>query len=143
LSDETKEKKPRRPNLTEGEKAQLLLMVGQGHKKGDIARHFQITERGVYRYISELKKMAALPDVKTGEAAADIPNPKQVVIQKAYPALHDGLDCTTDPYKRGNLAIRALQGVGEFQPDNQVNINTLIQNMPPEYRERYLVTTED
>jgi DNA-binding CsgD family transcriptional regulator len=144
MTEETVEpKKKRRPNLTEGEKAQLILMKSQGHKIKDIAAHFGIGARGVSHHIAALKRKAGYKDAAHTEKL-ELPNPKQIVQKKAYQAVEAGLDCVDDPYKRGNLGVRVLQGTGEFQPDGGgVNVLTLINTMPPEYRERYLVKAED
>ena len=63
---------------------------------------------------------------------------------KAVRALEDGLDCTDNPYKRGNLGVSTLRGLGVFNDESlHVHVNQLINACPPEWRERYGLVTND
>jgi len=57
--------------------------------------------------------------------------------------LESGLDCTDNPYKAGNLGVSVLKGLGVFNDDGvHVHVNQLFDSIPPEWRERYLVTND-
>ena len=63
---------------------------------------------------------------------------------KAVRAVEDGLDCEDNPYKRGNLGATVLKGLGVFNDESvHLHINQLINSVPEEWRDRYLVSSED
>lgn len=132
----------RRSPLSEGERAELLLMKMNGHTIPSIAERFGITERTVYRYVNLVKEQAKFEDVaktKPRELGGD---PKQVITRKAFIAVEAGLDCEDDPYKRGNLGATVLKGVGEFQGDTTVNVNQVFANIPPEFKQFFVTGDE-
>ena len=62
---------------------------------------------------------------------------------KAVRAVENGLDCGDNPYKAGNLGVSVLKGLGVFNDDSvHVHVNQLFDSIPPEWRERYLVTND-
>jgi len=63
---------------------------------------------------------------------------------KAVLAVENGLDCTENPYRRGNLGVSVLKGLGVFNDDGvHVHMNQLINSVPAEWRDRYIVSSED
>ena len=58
---------------------------------------------------------------------------------RAIEAVRAGLDDSFDNYKRASIGVRALQGIGEFKPDQvAVNILQTFANVPAEMRHRYI-----
>ena len=54
-----------------------------------------------------------------------------------------GLDDETDNFQRGRIGISYLKGVGDLEPDrSQINVNNFLAAIPPEFRDRYVVTLE-
>jgi hypothetical protein len=127
-------------HLTEHERRQIIEKLAAGASPSAIAREYNISRQ----YASMLKSRLNRRELRKDRPAEyDLQMTKESLRRKAYPAVSAGLDCPDDPYKRGNLGVQVLKGVGDFQPDNTPNINVLIQNMPPEFRARYLISNDD
>jgi len=63
---------------------------------------------------------------------------------KAVKAVESGLDCTDSPYKAGNLGVSVLKGLGVFNDESvNVHVNQMFNSVPPEFRSRYIVSSED
>ncbi len=62
---------------------------------------------------------------------------------KALKAVENGLDCTDNAYKAGNLGVSVLKGLGVFNDDSvHVHVNQLINSTPEEWRSRYFVSAD-
>ena len=59
--------------------------------------------------------------------------------RKAIDAVESGLDHKADPYKRADVGVKVMKGIGEFDNDKTVinNFNIVAQT-PAHLRERYL-----
>ena len=64
--------------------------------------------------------------------------------RKATVAVEAGLDSKKNPYARGNLGVKVLEGTGDLKT-NEVVINNfnLVQQTPAHLRERYLGIEEE
>src|SRR2546426_7163176 len=62
--------------------------------------------------------------------------------RRAYPAVQAGLEDDSDAYKRANVGIQVLKGTGDLTPDTavQVSIQTMLAAVPPDWRDRYILT---
>src|SRR5262245_51487973 len=64
--------------------------------------------------------------------------------KKSIRALDRGLEDQTDNYKAGGLGRDVLKGLGEFTGDSvNVQFQALLNSVPPEWRDRYMVTLPD
>ena len=122
--------------LTEGEKGSIVILRHEGVPVKAIAEKLGRSERCVWTYLGNMRKNAKAEGLDTVDW-------RENMRQKAIVAVGAGLDCEDDPYKRGNLGTRALQGLGDFAAENQVNANLLIATMPPEFRDRYLISADE
>src|SRR5262245_25487225 len=94
--------------------------------------------------VSSICKKFAKEDPRTELAQGLLSGCRDRLESKAVRALEDGLDCTDNPYKRGNLGATTLKGLGVFNDDGvHVHMNQLINSVPEEWRDRYLVSSED
>jgi len=112
-----------------------VTMRANGSTMPAIADHLNRSLSCVAHFLGSHKKDA----VAAGLAPADWKEDMRV---KAVDGINAGLTCETDAYKRGNLGVRVMVGLGYFTPDNNTNINQIINAIPPEWRERYSVTIE-
>ncbi len=56
---------------------------------------------------------------------------------KAIVAVESGLDDLTDSYKRGNLGVSVLKGVGVFQDEQPRGVYIQLGTVPSQWAERY------
>lgn len=120
--------------FTEPEKLAMIQMRAQGHTLPEIARTMGKTVRGCAYFFAKVR--AKQKDAPEYDYKADLE-------QRAVKAVRVGLDAKRDPYKRAGVGIAVLKGIGVFNAENQVNINALVNAVPPEYAERYRVTTSE
>src|SRR5262249_33920226 len=103
----------------------------------------QIAEKyGVHaNTVSSICKKFAKEDPRTELAQGLLSGCRDRLEVKAVKAVESGLDCSDNPYKAGNLGVSVLKGLGVFNDESfNVHINQLFNSVPPEWRERYLVT---
>jgi|SRR5689334_15080250 len=105
-----------------------------GLANADIAVKFNRHPATVSRVINELRKCNPAPQVTVRSVQAI----KAAMLEPASRAIHAGLGCEDDPYKRGNLGVQVLKGIGVFAPDHQAPILAIMQDTPKEWRNRYL-----
>src|SRR5262249_35240318 len=91
--------------------------------------------------VSSICKKFAKEDPRTELAQGLLSGCRDRLEVKAVKAVESGLDCGDNPYKAGNLGVSVLKGLGVFNDESvNVHINQLFNSVPPEWRERYLVT---
>lgn len=121
--------------LSDGEKAAILIMRGKQMSIPEIARTLDRDPDTVSKFLKKVLIMA--------EGAGIDYDFKEDLKIRSIDAVKSGLDHGEDPYKRANLGVNVLKGLGVLHPDGtQVHINNMINNVPPEYKGRY-VTLED
>lgn len=132
----------RPPPLTpEAEKAIIQERI-QGLTVAGTALRYQVTESTVRRVYSQFLAEVAKAKRTDGETPDQF---NKRIIKKARRAVVAGVDCNRDPYRRGALGVRVLEGVGEFKPAGGATINNnfaLVQATPAEFRNRYLSLPE-
>lgn len=119
--------------LTDGEKAAIVMMRAQNLSYAVIGRRLGRNPDSVAQYVRGLKEAAKGYGVE-GDW-------KQELKEKSIEAIYDGLDCTESPYKRADLGVKVMKGIGEFRADSVVQLNNLVQNTPPEWQDRYRTVT--
>src|SRR5215831_7754486 len=106
----------------------------------------QVAEKyGVHpNTVVSICKKFAKEDPRTELAQGLLSGCRESLAVKAVAALESGLDCTDNPYKRGNLGATTLKGLGVFNDDGvHVHMNQLINSVPAEWRDQYIVSSED
>lgn len=100
-----------------------------------IAKNYNVDIRYAQRLRSEWMKACKLQETM------DYRHELKVL---SLEAVRDGLKSKADPFKRANIGIRSLQGIGEFKPDT-INLNVLqrLENVPPELRGRFITSSPD
>ena len=121
--------------LSASEKAAIITLRAENYTVASIARKLNRTPRPIFRFLKIQRDLAA----KAGVLDVDF---RETMKVKAVEAVNDGLDCKDDPYKRGNLGKGVLVGLQVFAPDSQLNINQLISTIPPEWKDRYIISNE-
>lgn len=111
------------------ERDAMILMRAQGMSVKTIAGKLNRAADTVAKVLQKARK----------NAEAEAPDFKETMKTKAITAVNAGLDEESDAYKRGNLGVQVLKGIGVFIGDNQsVTIHNLIAAVPEKWRERYI-----
>jgi hypothetical protein len=123
--------------LTEVQKQTIAVLRTQGMSNHAIAAKLGLHHITVSKAYSEFRREAA-------GAIDTIGNDWRTDMKiRAIRAVKRGLADQSDNFKAGNLGAQALRGLGEFeQPTTAVNIQAIINSVPPDMRHRYL-TLED
>ncbi len=98
-----------------------------------IAAKYNVHRATIARVVRDFKEECPQAEITQGTAGY-----KDRLKGKAVVAVTAGLDDPTDNYKRGNLGVQVLKGIGEFSGDSPKgdSLNILIANMPSSlYRE--------
>ena len=113
------------------EREAICLLRGRGLSCEEIGVFFKRSKKTIETVISSVERGAKKIGIDY-DWKADI---KELSIV----ALRAGLVCPDEPYKRANLGVAGLKGLGEFEGDEgKVNIQTLIHAVPMAQRGRYL-----
>ena len=111
---------PRKPGnpiktLTDEQKQLIFAAVAIGTPKQQVAHNFGIHPGSLSRLLRPVKKAALAME------SNPFSNHKLRVKAKSYKAVERALDCKDDPYKAGNIGVKSLIGMGEWQPATQVD----------------------
>lgn len=109
---------PRPIRLTERERREIIAERFAGVAVKDIAQRFKVNPITVWRICKGMQESAA-------KASDDW---RSEMRSKAVKAVNAGLTAKEDPYKRGNLGVNTLKGLGEFKGENEVSIVTLVSS---------------
>src|SRR2546429_1890499 len=124
--------------LSPDQRHALANQLLSGARTSDVARQFGVTESHVSRIRSRLRQTGPLPPSEW-----DYREARENLRRRAYPAVQAGLEDGSDNYKRANIGVQVLKGVGDLTPDTaavQVTIQTALAAVPPEWRERCTMT---
>lgn len=117
--------------LNEGEKCGILIMRSKGMSISEIAKVLGRSEGTISGLLRKAREWAESTGVDY-----DFKDDLKI---RAIDAVKFGLDCDLDPYKRGNLGVNVLKGVGVFAADGaQISINNMIASVPPDWQKRYI-----
>ena len=103
----------------------------EGMKQVDIARKFDLHRVTVSKVVSRFMREADLAE--NTKVSGDW---KQALAERAVEAIEDGLKNRKEPYKRANLGVRVMKGLGHFNPES-VNQVGFFAQVPDAWRERY------
>lgn len=125
------------PLSVEAEKAIIQERI-QGSTPASIALRYDVTESQVARIYRQFVKDVAKAR-STGAAAESQLEFNNRIIRKARKAVEAGVDCNRDPYRRGTLGIKVLEGTGEFKSGAVINNNfSIVAATPAQFRDRYI-----
>ncbi len=129
-----------RTPLKDAEKTVILMLRAKGMSHSEIAKAVNVPERKVSAF---LQAAAFVAKERLGDYDF-----KEDLRMRALDATKAGLQSAEelgdhaamyDPYKRGNLGMGVLKGLGVLAPDGAtVVVNNLINAVPPEWNERYV-----
>src|SRR5262249_22669217 len=131
----------RRKHSWTNPKTQMAIIADRsaGMSCTAIAEKYGVDKATVSRVCKKFRQ-----EVPQAEMSIDLENWKQQLREKAIAAIDRALDAVFDPYKQGSIAVQVLKGLGDFAPENAVQVNHFdINNIPLELRDRYLSTPED
>jgi hypothetical protein len=123
--------------LTDIQKQTIAVLRTQGMSNHAIAAKLGVHHITVSKAYSEFRRDAA-PVID--DVGKDWRNDLKVL---AIKAVKRGLTDESDSFKSGSIGVQALKGLGEFEAGNTVNIQAIINSVPPHMRERYLGTGEN
>ena len=108
--------------LTELEKRAIVAERAAGMLVKEVARRYQVDPATVWRVCKQTQLAVKSPVF--GDWRSDMR-------VKAIDGVNAGLDCPDDPYKRANIGVNVLKGLGDFAQDQgQVNVTQLVSNLP-------------
>lgn len=119
--------------MTEAERGTILMLHGQGLTASQIADRVCRTAKKVQGVIDEVR-------VESTKVGLDW---KVVMKDDAVVAVTDALRCKDDIYKRGVLGKDVLKGLGHFEGDVALNLDQVINTIPPHMRDRYMELGDD
>ena len=122
--------------ITESDKLAIIAARAAGVPVSELASRYRVSRQTISTVLGKLKD-ARHQDARD-EFNATVYRSK--LRRKGYEAVEAGLDCDADPYKRGNLGVAALKGIGEFASD-QADVNVFLQSimqLPADMRDEYL-----
>ncbi len=120
--------------LTDGEKAAILIMRGKHIGIESIAEKLNRKPTTIRHFLEMTRQLA-----ESSGIAFDY---KEDLKLKSIDAVRAGLDDEKDNYKRANIGLGVLKGIGEFANETGVQINNLIAAIPPEWESRYLANVD-
>lgn len=107
-----------------------------GLSQQKIAEKYGISRATVARVVKAFKESCP-----QAELSKDLSHYREKLKGKAITAVESGLDDSSDSYKRANIGVQVLKGIGEFNgetPQANAAYNLLIANMPPDIMERLI-----
>lgn len=116
--------------VSDGERLTICMLRGKGLSYDEIAEKLKRSKATIQGVINRAETLAKTLGLNF-DWRADIK-------EKSIVALRAGLMHTEDPYKRANLGIAGLKGLGEFEGEGGVNVQTLINAVPDSQRDRYV-----
>ena len=131
------------------------LTYESGLTAAEVAKKLGVTQRTVYRHLEAFKllrnprrierlKEKKRQNISVGIRTRNLENYKESLKEKAVDAIKDGLDDPGDPYKRANIGVQVMKGIGEFTPDTgPVGIQLLMDRCPPEWRSEFGLAPND
>lgn len=120
----------RRP-VSEAERLTICMLRGKGLSAIEIGEQLHRSAATVASVLSNAERLSKSLGLNY-DWRADIK-------EKSIVALRAGLVAEEDPYKRANLGLAGLKGLGEFEGDGaKVNIAALINAVPENMKHRYI-----
>jgi len=124
------------PKLTPQERTAIIAAVVAGTPKGEIAKHFHVHPNTISQMIRQVKTVKNPANPLNSDF-------RQEFRTKAIAAVKSGLDSDLDPYKRANIGVRVLEGIGELIPSQvNVNLNAVIGQVPAELDDELVITPD-
>ncbi len=120
--------------LSDGEKAAILILRGKHIGIDAIADKLNRSPGTIKNFLDVTRRLAESSGVQYDY--------KDDLKLKSIDAVRAGLDDEKDNYKRANIGLGVLKGIGEFANETGVQINNLIAACPPEWASRYLSNEE-
>jgi hypothetical protein len=125
--------------ITESDKLAIVTARAVGVSVNELAKRYDVSRQTISSVLAGLKN-AKHKDAKEEFDAIVYRNRLR---KKAYEGVEAGLDCSDDQYKRGNLGVQVLKGVGDFNGDSiNVTFNQFVASIPDDMRDRYILTPE-
>jgi len=115
---------PRRksgPRFTEADRRAIVAYYMTCGSIRLTAEHFDCNENTVCALVKSVRKSQFSP---LSEDWRENMRPRAVT------AVNAGLDHTKDPYKRANIGVQVLKGLGDFRGDTDLNVVTLVSSSP-------------
>ena len=110
--------------LTELQRQAIIASVASGRSQISVAKDFGVHRNTVHALCVTVKPFVKRPDPSVSTAWRDRMRSKAVV------AVEAGLDCPDDAYKRGGLGVQALKGLGDFAPEQAINVSAAWVQVP-------------
>lgn len=123
----------RRP-ITDAERMTICMLRGKGLSNEEIGEKLKRTPTSISGVISQAQKASESLGLNY-DWRADLQ-------EKSVRAIRTALTDGTDVYKGGSLGVSALKGLGVFEQEGAVNVNTLIASVPEHLRSRYVSSDE-
>ena len=108
-------KRPR--YLTDAERFAIVAAVATGAVKSQLAQRFDVRPETISRLIRKVKSIND-PDNPLAKR-----NYREMLRTKAIAAITDGLDTPDDAYKRANIGVKVLEGIGEFTTTHDQDVH--------------------
>lgn len=124
---------PGKPALTPRQRASIIADWGAGMPVPAIAVKYHRTAPTIYRMIHPLRTSETPP-----EMISPTSDWRSRLRQKGVAAVEAGLDCGDDAYRRAEVGVKTLKGLGEFQGEAQT-VNMMLSETPREWREAFLL----
>ena len=113
-------RKPSR-KLTSGERQAIIAACAvPGAVKQDIAKEYGIVPETISRMLREVKNVQSPSNPLADDYKSTLKN-------KAIKAVKSGLDWDDDPYKRANIGVKVLEGIGEFVGSQKLDVSGDVQ----------------
>lgn len=109
------------PKLTEADRRNVIACYVECGSIGKTAERFELNRTTVSNLVKS---------VRESRASVLSPNWRENMRPKAVTAVNAGLDHNKDPYKRANIGVQVLKGLGDFRGDQDLNIVTLVTSSP-------------
>ncbi len=121
--------------LSDGEKAAILILRGRHIGIDAIADKLNRSPGTIKHFLDMTRQLAESSGIQYDY--------KEDLKLKSIDAVRAGLEDEKDNYKRANIGLGVLKGIGEFANETGVQINNLIAAIPPEWEKRYISNDEE
>lgn len=107
-----------------------------GATREETARKLHVSVRTVDEVMRDARREGYL----TKEV--DALNWKDRLKDSSIEAVEAGLNCTKDPYKRADVGVKVLKGIGEFTETHQ-GLHLLVSTVPKDWVQKFPVSNNE
>jgi hypothetical protein len=117
----------------------IIEEKAEGKPSKIVAIHYDVSPSTVDKVWQGFLKQARRVGALGATTPAQI---KDRLRGRAVAAIENGLECDRDPYRQAAVGVSVMKGIGEFKGDGNdpasMRVNVLINQLPPEWKERYI-----